>query len=235
MSNPPLRELCESLHIQFKDPKLLLTALTHRSFTHESRQKIEDNERLEFLGDALLGALVADVLMSEFPRMREGELTRMRAALVRSESLAALALGCNLGVHLRIGLGEEANGGRQRESILAGAFEALIGALYLDQGLEVVRDFLKPMLFPLFSAAQRVAEMKDARSRLQEWAQAKHGVTPQYKSITHSGPKHAAVFVVEVRIKENINAIGRGHNKQSAAQQAAHKLLEQVAPDLAIG
>ncbi len=233
MSNNSLTALCERLNVQFHDPELPQMALTHRSYTHESRQAVENNERLEFLGDALLSAIVADLLMTEYPHLREGALTRMRAALVRGETLTELARACDLGAHLRIGRGEEANGGRKRESILAGAFEAFIGALYWDQGMDTLRGFLIPLLRPRLPAALREAQAKDARSRLQEWAQAECGITPQYETIAHAGPNHAAEFVVEVRLAESESAQGRGPNKQTAAQRAARSLLVQIAPRLA--
>ena len=233
MNNASLAALCERLNVHFHDPVLLQTALTHRSYTHESSQTIENNERLEFLGDALLSAIVADLLMTEYPYLREGALTRMRAALVRGGTLAELARACGLGLHLRIGRGEEANGGRERESILAGAFEAFIGALYRDQGMDTLRGFLIPLFHPRLPAAWREAQSKDARSRLQEWSQAEHGITPQYETIAHSGPNHNAEFVVEVRLAGRESAQGRGPNKQRAAQRAARTLLAEIAPHLA--
>ena len=225
-----------ALNLQFKDLQLPLTALTHRSYSHEAVTLVESNERLEFLGDALLSAVVADMLMCEYPDLREGALSRMRAALVSGSSLAQLAHTCQLGGHLRIGRGEEANGGRERVSILAGAFEALLGALYLEHGengMQALRDFLLPLLRPLLPAARLEAQSKDARSRLQEWAQAEFGITPQYRTIAQEGPNHHLQFIVEVRLAEQEKAVGRGANKQAAARAAAGALLARHSPNSA--
>ena len=229
MNNHSLNEFRNNHNLNFNNLDLLLTALTHRSFSHESKIHVENNERLEFLGDAILTALVADLIVCKFPDMSEGELTRLRAALVRGETLAKLAIGCDLAPILRMGSGEESSGGRQKTSILAGAFEALVGAIYLDQGFQYVVDFCEPLFLSLLPDARNAAESKDTRSRLQEWAQAKYGITPHYRYISQCGPKHEARFEVEVRVNEKIRANGWGTSKQHAAHQAAKNLLKQLA------
>ena len=160
--------------------------------------------------------------------MQEGELTRLRSELVRGDTLAAMARQCDLGTYLRMGMGEENSGGRQKNSILADAFEAIVGAIYLDGGMQKARKFCEPLFLQWLPEAMESATQKDARSRLQEWAQAEHGVTPQYLDENQSGPVHESVHIVEVRIKEGIFATGSGSSKQAAAQQAALNLLNQI-------
>ena len=229
MNEHSIIEFCSSLNLNFNNIDLLITALTHRSFSHEFKTHVENNERLEFLGDAILTALVAEMIVRKFPNMSEGELTRLRAALVRGETLAKLAIRCDLAPMLRLGTGEESNGGRQKTSILADAFEALVGAIYLDQGFHYVVDFCEPLFLSLLPDARNEAENKDTRSRLQEWAQAKYGITPRYRNISQCGPKHESRFEVEVRVNEKIRAIGWGTSKQTAAHEAAKNLLKLLA------
>lgn len=229
MNDHSLYEFCNSHNLIFNNIDLLITALTHRSFSHEFKIHVENNERLEFLGDAILTALVADLIVRKFPKMSEGELTRLRAELVRGETLAKLAMRCDLAPILRLGTGEDSNGGRQKTSILADAFEALVGAIYLDQGFQYVVDFCEPLFLSLLPDAKNAAENKDTRSRLQEWAQEKYGITPHYRNISQCGPKHESRFEVEVRVNEKIRATGWGTSKQTAAHDAAKNLLKQLA------
>lgn len=203
-------------------------ALTHSSFINENPDLMEDNERLEFLGDAALDFLTAAWLYRQFPEMDEGQLTRLRSALVRTEQLAEFAAEIDLGQAVMLGRGEEASGGRTRPTLLCDAFESLIGALYLDSGLEVVAEFIEPR----FQRAVRVAfqdqSLMDARSQLQIWAQAELGETPRYRTVASMGPDHAREFVVEVSLGEGISAQGQGHSKQEAAQAAASHALDLV-------
>ncbi len=233
-SNPPdalavVRACEEQLGLCFNDKSLLLRALTHRSYLNEADLIYADNERLEFLGDAVLALIVAEWLYQRFPEQREGFLTAVRAYLVRSEALAGYARRLGLGQFLLLSRGEHESGGRERDSILAAAFEALIGALYLDQGMAAVGRFLLPLLEPLLADIRNGQVHKDARTRLQEWAQARLGATPVYTTVAASGPDHARQFTVEVRIRDEVFGIGSGPSKQQAAQEAAEAALQKVA------
>lgn len=211
----------------FRQRELLLEALTHRSYVFEKPAVgLRHNERLEFLGDAILAFLSAEYLFSTYPALSEGELTDTRAALVRASTLANFARRLDLGRHLRMGRGEARTGGRQRDTLLAAAFESLLGALYLDSGLETVRRLLLPLLV---EEAQRVVSggrFKDDKSLLQELAQAHLGVTPTYRVVAEEGPAHSRSYTVEVLLGEQVAGRGQGRNKQSAEQEAAHQALE---------
>jgi len=213
----------------FRDPSLLERALTHRSYLNEHPElAIDDNERLEFLGDAVLDFVTGAWLYNRFPEMAEGRLTSLRAALVKAEALAKFAVQIGLNEHLRLGKGEADTGGRGRASMLADAFEAILGALYLDQGLDAVRDFLGQLL-PEETERVLVGEGdRDAKSILQEWSQAERGITPRYRSVDEHGPDHAKTFNVEVRIGEEIVGRGDGPSKQAAAQAAARDALRRL-------
>ncbi len=219
-------DLQAQIGLRFRSRDLLQQALTHRSYINEHGQgEIGDNERLEFLGDAVLDFVVGDMLYQRFPEMAEGNLTRLRAALVRTESLAGLASQIGLGEALWMGKGEEHSGGRERLTNLCAAFEAVTGALYLDQGLEAVRAFVTPHLDSLLEQILAESLDKDARSLLQEWSQAQRNLTPAYRTVSASGPDHQKEFVVEVLIGEQVAARGTGRSKQSAAQSAAREAL----------
>lgn len=213
------------------DRGLLRRALTHSSYVNENPDVLEDNERLEFLGDAALDFHVAEWLYLRFPEVNEGELTRMRAALVRTENLAALAARLRLGEALLLGRGEEASGGRKRITLLCDAFEAVIGALYLDKGMEAVGSFMEVFLEDSIEEVLNEHRLVDARSRLQIWAQARFGETPRYETIGMTGPDHARVFEIKVTLGNGISGIGRGRSKQEAAQHAAADLLDSVGSD----
>lgn len=215
--------------VRFKNQDLLQQAMTHRSYVNEHNHPgLIDNERLEFLGDAVLSFVAADLLFGRFTDVDEGTLTRLRAALVRTESFAALAQDCGIDATLRMGRGEEANGGRKRQNNLCGAFEAFIGALYLDQGSEAVNAFMVPRLLPLLEQTLNESLDKDARSVLQEWSQAQHNVTPAYRTASESGPDHDKQFTVEVLIGEDVAGVGVGRSKQTAAQAAARAALQRI-------
>lgn len=225
--SPPIEEV---LGIQFKDPGLLSQALTHRSFVNESDSGADerDNERLEFLGDAVLDLIVADLLYRRYPQADEGELTQLRAAAVKTESLARLGSNCRLGEYLRIGHGEELSGGRQRATLLCQAFEALVGAIYLDQGIDALLDFVRP---PLLEQLERIVEHRlhiDARSQLQERVQARLNITPDYRVTGAAGPEHAKEFRVEVTIGDAVLGAGAGASKRAAARDAARVALKQI-------
>ena len=204
--------------LRFNKPELLQEALTHRSYLNEhDDETLRDNERLEFLGDSILDYLVTHMLFSRFPEMPEGELTRLRAALVRTETLAEVAGAIRIGEALRMGRGEESSGGRLRRNIRCDAFEALLGALYLDQGLEAVKHFALPLLLPRVDYIMAEGMHWDV-----------HGLTPVYRVIDSSGPDHDKDFTVEVVIGERVFGSGSGKSKQMAAQTAARGVLRQI-------
>ena len=212
----------------FRDTSLLVRALTHRSYLNEHVDTIEDNERLEFLGDAVLDFVTGAALYNKYPEMDEGGLTQLRAALVRTEQLAAFASALNLGARLRLGKGEDDSGGRLRATLLCAAFEATVGAYYLDAGLEAVRAFVEPMFEA--AASQIIANQLevDPKSEFQEWAQANRALTPHYVQIGSTGPDHNRLYTVEVLVGEESFGIGSGPNKQAATQSAARVAQAKV-------
>jgi ribonuclease-3 len=222
-----LKTFQESNNLKFQDQSLLLRALTHASYLNEHpKEGLEDNERLEFLGDAVLDFISGELLYHRFPEAPEGYLTRLRAALVRTETLADFAKQCKIGDVLLLGHGEAENGGRTRNGNLCAAFEAITGALYLDQGIEIVREFVLPFFENTLEEIVRDELDKDPKSKLQEWTQANLGLTPSYQTINSQGPDHQKIFTVGVFIGDKIYAQGVGTSKQTAAQQAAEQALE---------
>src|SRR4030042_2144199 len=210
------RELMKRINVRFKDVLLLTRALTHRSYLNEHLDAVEDNERLEFLGDAVLDFLVGEWLYNRFPEMEEGELTQMRSALVQTNQLAAFNRKINLENAIRLGKGEIKNGGTFRNTLLCDVFEAFIGALFLDKGMEEVKTFIYPLLE---EAAVEIIENhknEDPKSKIQEWAQANGFVPPKYSTTSVNGPDHAKVFEVEVKIDNKIMGSGVAKSKQSA-------------------
>lgn len=221
-----LLELSEHLGVEFRDFSLLARALTHRSYLNENPGAAsEDNERLEFLGDAVIDFIVAAYLYHRYPEMDEGELTSLRAALVRSETLAHFARELHLGSYLRLGYGEEENGGRDRDALLCATFEAVMGAIYLDQGLEPVRRLTEGLAHPALDHIRAGALHKDPKSEFQVWAQAHYNITPQYRMVASEGPDHAKTFTVEVMVGDDVWGQGQGRSKQSAAQAAAAEAI----------
>jgi ribonuclease-3 len=212
----------------FSNPGLVVRALTHSSFTNESPGEGENYERLEFLGDAVLDYLVAYWLYQHFPELPEGELTRMRSALVRTETLAAFAHQIGLNQILRIGKGERLTGGQERATILCGTFEALMGALALDQGMEATYAFLSPFFTRESDRVFEQLASSDCKSLFQEKAQAKFGITPGYRVLEMSGPDHDRRYTVEVLVGDEPYGAGEGNSKQVAAQEAARKALEKI-------
>jgi ribonuclease-3 len=224
-----LQELETRLGLQFKDKSLLSRALTHRSYLNENLGTVlEDNERLEFLGDAVLDFLVGAYLYHRFPEMKEGDLTSLRAALVRTETLADFARQLDVGRFLLLGLGEADSGGRDRTPLLCAAFEALTGAIYLDQGLEAVKTLTEPLIGPALATIMDDSLHIDAKSEFQVWAQAHFNITPRYVVVGSSGPDHAKMFAVEARVGDKVWGEGNGRSKQSAAQSAAGDALKRV-------
>lgn len=227
-THPNLKDFENIIDVHFRDPELLRRSLTHRSFVNEVEDEIKDNERLEFLGDAILDFIVADMLFRRFSEVSEGELTQLRAALVRTDSLAILAENCHLGEYLLMGKGEENSGGRERVNNLCRGFEALIGGIYMDSGIEVVSDFVMPRLNELLEYVLEHDLHKDARSMLQERSQAELRFTPIYRLVEAQGPDHEKEFIIEVVIGNIIIGEGVGTSKRAAAQSAARIALKKV-------
>ena len=210
--------------IHFENTSLLQQALIHRSYIYETAgEGLSSNERLEFLGDSILAFISADFLYRTFPELNEGELSDLRAALVRRETLATFAQEINLGNFLLMGKGEQSSGVSQR--VLASAFEAVLGAVYLDQGIKAVQLFLKPRLEPLAQNIVSKRLFKDQKSLFQEQAQAQVGITPTYRLVSQEGPSHNREFTVEVLLGDEVSGRGQGRNKQAAEQEAAHAAL----------
>lgn len=223
-----LEEFEKDSGLKFKDQSLLVRALTHRSYINENPDAIEDNERLEFLGDAALDYLSASWLYHRFPEMDEGQLTRLRSALVRTEQLARFAQEIRLGQVMLLGRGEELSGGRGRPALLCGGFEALVGAMCIDAGLDKVREFMQPRFG---SAVGRIVEdenLFDPRSMLQIQTQAQLGETPIYRTVDSTGPDHERVFQVEVLFGGRRQGVGLGASKQQAAMRAAAAALRKL-------
>jgi ribonuclease III len=219
------QQLVERLHLPFTDLHLVVRALTHRSYLNEHTDALEDNERLEFLGDAVLDFVVGAWLYNHFPEMPEGDLTRMRSALVHTEQLAEFARQINLGRLLRLGRGEEQAGGRDRSALLCDAFEALVGALFLQADIEAVKIFMSPLLKPASEYILLMHKNEDPKSQFQEWSQSHGFGTPKYVTRSASGPDHAKIFEVDVIVNSEVYGTGSGHSKQAAAKVAANRAL----------
>ena len=217
-------QLEQALGIHFQDPALLNLAMTHRSYIYETPgEGRSSNERLEFLGDSILAFVSTDFLYRTFPDLSEGELTDVRAFLVKTETLANFAREIELGRFLLMGKGEQNSGGGKR--VLASAFEALLGAIYLDQGIEAVQHFLLHRIESLAHTIVKQRLFKDNKSLFQELAQAHAGITPSYRLVSQEGPSHNREFTVEVMLGEEIAGRGHGRNKQTAEQEAAYFAL----------
>lgn len=222
-------DLEKKIGFQFKDPALLKQALTHRSYLNEFKnQKIESNERLEFLGDVVLSFVISSWLFNEFPDFHEGKLTSLRSNLVNTGALAKIAQQLEIGDYLLLSRGEKEAQGQTNPTLLANALEALLGAIFLDQGLETAKNFIKEHFQGLLREIIRSGRLKDYKSLLQEKAQAKTGQSPVYKIIKEDGPEHNKVFTVDVLIEGQILAQGVGLSKQKAEQKAAQKALEKL-------
>jgi ribonuclease III len=226
-------ELLQSkLGVRFTDPGILDLALIHSSYINENPGIAPiSNERLEFLGDAVLGLVIAERLYQDYPHAAEGELTRFRSALVRRETLSRMARLINLGEYLNLGIGEEAGGGRDKPVNLAGALESVIAAVYLDQGLEISRAFILELLGPEIDKQARQGEGTDYKSRLQENIQARYQLTPTYNLTGAVGPDHAREFTVEVRMGGTLLGRGQGKSKKAAEMDAARAALEGLFKD----
>ena len=231
---PALEALEERIGYRFRDRDILLRALTHRSWLSERGSPMPesgDNEQLEFLGDSVLGFVVSEALVLRHPVAREGQLSQWKAHLVSSTHLHTCAVSLGLGEFLLLGKGEDRNGGRQRKTVLANAFEALIAAMLIDGSVEVARKFLEEHVLQGVNSIEDVNSMGllNHKSVLQERTQAMGLPTPRYHTVETSGPEHAKVFTVEVKVGDQFATRATGTSKKEAIQQAAERLIQQLA------
>ena len=226
------QDLQQTIGIAFRDTSLLEQAFIHSSYVNENpNSPLSDNERLEFLGDALLSFIVTEKLYHEFPHLAEGELTEIRVSLIREETLAQLASELNLGDYLFLAKGEELTGGRGRQSNLADTFEALIGAIFLDQGLTAIKDFVLRKLHGQLEQIKTEGIGQNYKALLQEFTQAKYKLLPTYRIVEVSGPDHDKNFTVEVALEDRILGTGSGKSKRAAEMEAAHSAWEKLATE----
>ncbi len=224
-----LANLQQTLGISFNDASLLEQALVHSSYINENPALTRtSNERLEFLGDAVLDLIVAEKLYQGFPQFTEGEMTKLRAALVRRDTLTRMAKAISLGKYLYLGKGEEASGGRQKPANLAAALEAIIAAIFLDQGLSIAKDFILRLLDIEMEKTVSPGVGIDYKSELQELIQAREHQLPTYHIIEATGPDHDKRFTIEVRLGKTVLGKGSGKNKKAAETEAAHSALENL-------
>lgn len=220
--------LLNNLNLRFKNGELLKQIFVHRSYLNEVKSNIPSNERLEFLGDAVLSLIVSGVLYKRRVGDSEGDLTNLRAYIVKTKSLAKASKKLNLGKYLALSKGEELGGGRENPQILANTYEALLGAIYLDQGLQKVSDVIEKTLLSLFEEELKLGPPKDAKSNLQEIVQEKLKESPKYKILETRGPDHAKKFMVAVHVKGKEYGRGEGLSKQEAEKQAAVQALGKL-------
>jgi len=227
-----IERLQERLRYTFGDRGILLQALTHKSFGHEFFQEkpiaLRDNERLEFLGDAILDVIVSDILLESFPNAAEGQLSKMRAAVVNEKTLAILAKSLQIQDVVRLGKGEAQTGGNEKASILSSTFEALIAAIYLDGGFNAVYPVVRHIFAPLFVEERDLMAFYDHKTQLQEIVQARWKITPTYHLIEAHGPDHAKVFEIEVKMNGKTLAVATGSSKKDAEQNAARAAIKSV-------
>jgi len=221
-------EFNERAGLGFKNMALLTRVLTHRSYINENPDALEDNERLEFLGDAVLDFIVAAWLYNRYPEMAEGDLTLVRTALVRTEQLAEFASRLDLGRAIRLGQGEIVSGGRSRRALLCAGFEALVGGIYLDRGVMAVEDFFEPYFQEALEEILIDGHPHDPKSLLQEWTQARGQEPPEYQTTREFGPDHDKVFEVNVSVNGVVSGIGIGKSKREASKLAAQEAMEKL-------
>jgi ribonuclease-3 len=228
-----IQRLQERIGYHFGDRAILLQALTHTSYGHEFYQNkpiaLRDNERLEFLGDSILDVVISDILLETFPECCEGQLTKMRAAVVNEKTLAEVAKQIRLNECLKLGKGEVQTGGALKSSILSSTLEALIAAIYLDGGFQAVYPVVRHLFQPFFQEdTSDFSVFYDHKTRLQELTQARWKKTPRYKLLSAEGPEHAKIFEIEVILNEQILARAKGNSKKEAEQKAAKDAIELV-------
>lgn len=231
MAGDPRTAFVRRLGYRFKNPARLDEALRHSSFVNEQgAPDLRDNERLEFLGDAVLSLVIGAMLMARYPESPEGQLSRMRAALVNEKELARIATGIGLGEHLQLGKGEDQDGGRGKPSILADAFEALVAAVFLDGGFGAARRVVQKHFGTALEQVGTPEEDRDPKSRLQELIQSTRHTVPRYRLLASTGPDHDKTFQVELRLEDRVT-LGTGKSKKAAEQDAARRALAQFVAD----
>ncbi|EEG77217.1 ribonuclease III [Dethiobacter alkaliphilus] len=229
MGKKDLNYLFKQLNIEPKNREIYIQALTHSSYAHEHNLGSHaHNERLEFLGDAVLELVISEALFKRFPLLPEGKLTRFRAGMVCEDSLFKIANSLELGKYLRLGKGEAASGGRQRPSLLADAFEAMLGAMYLDQGFYVVQETVTGIFAPLFEDMAKGSMRHDYKTLMQEYTQASLATTPEYRIVAEQGPDHSKVFVAQLLLNREVYGEGSGRSKKEAEQEAARVAYQQL-------
>jgi len=228
--NDRLHKFQQNINIFFTDINLLQQAFRHRSYVNENADAcVPDNERLEFLGDAVLNYITAEKIFDEFPDLSEGELTVLRTSLIREETLAHVASELDLGNYLQLGKGEESSGGRKRQSNLANTFEALLGAILLDQGINSVKDLLNKILYAHTLQPYAKIHGQNYKATLQEFTQFEHKKLPHYHLLESSGPDHEKKFIVQVILDDKVLGMGTGRSKKTAEMEAAKKACETLA------
>lgn len=220
-----LENILDKLGLSVQDKKIYQKAFTHRSYLNESKETTESNERLEFLGDSVLSFIVSSFLFNIRPQDTEGDLTNLRAYIVKTDSLAKISQKLCLGKFLKLSKGEEISGGRENPQLLANTFEALLGAIFLDQGIEGATKFVHSTLLPLFEEEVQKGAPRDPKSELQEVVQSRFQTSPKYKILETSGPDHAKRFTVGVFIMGDQVGTGNGSNKQQAEEESAREAL----------
>ncbi|GAU78769.1 ribonuclease III [Fusibacter sp. 3D3] len=227
-----IKDLEKQIRYEFKDIAYLRRAITHSSYANENKkERIKNNERLEFLGDSVLGLVISEYLYSHFPNLAEGQLTKVRARIVCEASLGEAARLLEIGTFMMFGRGEELTGGRERTSILSDAFEALVAALYLDGGVDVVRTFVLEHMEPIISEAVQGKMFVDYKTRLQEVIQIKKGNRIKYEIFKEEGPDHSKLFYTHVKLNDQIIGVGNGRSKKESEQEAAKEGLKKLASD----
>lgn len=210
----------------FKNKKLFEQAFIHRSFLNETKEPLNSNERLEFLGDSIISFVVSKYLYAKYPLFDEGILTNVRSLLVNTKNLANLSKKLDFGANMKLSRGEEESKGRQNQSLLADSFEAFVGALFIDQGLDAVTEFLNEVLLPYADEIIKSKSFKDPKSLLQEYVQSRRQSSPLYKVMQETGPAHARTFKIGAFVQNNLASVGFGKSKQEAEEDAAEKALE---------
>lgn len=227
-----MEELQNLLGYRFNDEHLLLRALTHSSYSNENKkEKLKNNERLEFLGDSVLGLIISEFIFSHYMTLEEGQLTKIRAKIVCEASLGTASRALRLGEFMLFGKGEELTGGRNRTSILSDAFEALIAAIFLDGGMEEARTFVLKRLHGVIESAVQGKLFVDYKTRLQEIIQVQKGNRIKYEIVREEGPDHAKIFYTEVRLNDQIIGLGSGNSKKESEQEAAKEGLKRLSDD----
>lgn len=213
---------------EFKNPKIRTLVFTHRSFLNESTEEVESNERLEFLGDSILSFIVSSYIYENFPLLKEGELTSLRSVLTNTITLYKFADELKLGEQLQLSRGEEATGGRTNKTILANTFEALLGGIFIDSGIEAARMFVHEVIIAHIDEVVNDQGLKDAKSMLQERTQELHKTSPVYKIVKEEGPDHSKIYTSGVFLNDKLLAEGTGKSKQEAEKNAAQNALQNL-------